>query len=78
MMTGGPPLYRTLVNDGSATRSRLPPGIVRRISSYARPHWRAILFFLATTSVSAAIVVANPLLLKTIIDHGVAPGTPGW
>ncbi|WP_184079879.1 ABC transporter ATP-binding protein [Nocardiopsis mwathae] len=76
-MTGGPPLYRTLVNDGSATRSRLPPGIVRRISSYARPHWRAILFFLATTSVSAAIVVANPLLLKTIIDHGVAPGNTG-
>ncbi|WP_344104231.1 ABC transporter ATP-binding protein [Nocardiopsis rhodophaea] len=73
-MMGGPPLYRTLVNDGSAARTRLPAGIVRRIISYTRPHWRTILFFLVTTSVSAAIVVANPLLLKAIIDHGVAHG----
>ncbi|CAM4118102.1 ABC transporter ATP-binding protein [Nocardiopsis gilva] len=77
MMTGGPPLYRTLVNDGSATRSQLPPGIVRRIVSYARPHWRTILFFLITTSFGAAIVVANPLLLKAIIDRGVAHGNSG-
>ncbi|ASU86341.1 ABC transporter ATP-binding protein [Nocardiopsis gilva YIM 90087] len=76
-MTGGPPLYRTLVNDGSATRSQLPPGIVRRIVSYARPHWRTILFFLITTSFGAAIVVANPLLLKAIIDRGVAHGNSG-
>jgi ATP-binding cassette subfamily B protein len=77
MMSGGPPIYRSLVNDGSAKGSRLPPGTVRRITGYARPHWRSIVLFLLTTSVSAVIVIANPLLLKTIIDHGVARGDSG-
>ncbi|NYI98478.1 ATP-binding cassette subfamily B protein [Streptomonospora nanhaiensis] len=72
MMSGGPPIYRSLVNDGSARRSSLTPGTVRRIVGYARPHWRAILLFLVTTSISSGIVIANPLLLKTIIDEGVA------
>ncbi|MFL1381092.1 MULTISPECIES: ABC transporter ATP-binding protein [unclassified Nocardiopsis] len=73
-MMSGRPSYRALVNDGSARGQELPPGITRRIISYARPHWRAILLFLLVTSVSAAIVVANPLLLKTIIDQGIIPG----
>ena len=73
-MMSGRPSYRALVNDGSARGQELPPGITRRIVSYARPHWRAILLFLFVTSVSAAIVVANPLLLKTIIDQGIVPG----
>nr|WP_046469517.1 ABC transporter ATP-binding protein [Allosalinactinospora lopnorensis] len=73
MMTGGgPPIYRSLVNDGSAKSTSLSPGTVRRIGEYARPHWRSILLFVLVTSVGSAIVVANPLLLKTIIDHGVA------
>ncbi len=70
-MGGGPPIYRALVNDGSAKNSSLPRGTVRRIVGYARPHWRSILLFLAATSVSSAIVIANPLLLKAIIDRGV-------
>ncbi|TQN32368.1 ATP-binding cassette subfamily B protein [Haloactinospora alba] len=72
MMTGGPPVYRALVNDGSAKGASLSPGILRRISGYARPYWRAIALFLLATSVSSAIVVASPLLLKSIIDRGVA------
>ncbi|MFC4867900.1 MULTISPECIES: ABC transporter ATP-binding protein [Streptomonospora] len=71
-MGGGPPIYRSLVNDGSAKRTSLPPGTVRRIADYARPHWRAIVLFLLATSVSSGIVVANPLLLKAIIDRGVS------
>ncbi|MFC4561253.1 ABC transporter ATP-binding protein [Nocardiopsis mangrovi] len=70
-MMGGPPIYRALVNDGATKGTRLPKGTVRRIAGYARPHWRAIALFLLATSVSSSIVVANPLLLKTIIDHGV-------
>ncbi|MBB5435289.1 ATP-binding cassette subfamily B protein [Nocardiopsis composta] len=70
-MMGGPPLYRSLVNDGSSTGTRLSKGLVRRIAGYARPHWRAIALFLVGSSLASAIVVANPLLLKRIIDHGV-------
>ncbi|MBB4933232.1 ATP-binding cassette subfamily B protein [Lipingzhangella halophila] len=78
MMTGGgPPIYRSLVNDGSAKGTSLAPGTVRRILQYTRPHWRAIVFFLVVTSVSSAIVIANPLLLKAIIDEGVAQQDTG-
>ncbi|GAA1453342.1 ABC transporter ATP-binding protein [Nocardiopsis tropica] len=73
-MMSGRPSYRSLVNDGSAKGKQLPPGLTRRIISYARPHWRAILWFLLVTSVGSAIVVANPLLLRAIIDQGILPG----
>ncbi|NYH51269.1 ATP-binding cassette subfamily B protein [Nocardiopsis arvandica] len=73
-MMSGRPSYRALVNDGSAKGQSLPPGITRRIISYARPHWRTILCFLLVTMVGSAIVVANPLLLKAIIDRGIMPG----
>ncbi|PWV57562.1 ATP-binding cassette subfamily B protein [Nocardiopsis sp. L17-MgMaSL7] len=70
----GRPSYRALVNDGSARGQELPPGLTRRVLSYATPHWRQILFFLAVTAVGAAVVVANPLLLRAIIDQGIIPG----
>ncbi len=73
-MMSGRPSYRALVNDGSAKGQSLPPGITRRIVSYARPHWRAILCFLLVTAFGAAIVIANPLLLRAIIDHGILRG----
>lgn len=73
-MMSGRPSYRALVNDGSARGQRLPPGITRRILSYARPHWRAILLFLLVTSIGAGVVVANPLLLRAIIDQGILTG----
>ncbi|MEU1901436.1 ABC transporter ATP-binding protein [Nocardiopsis dassonvillei] len=73
-MMSGRPSYRALVNDGSAKGQSLPPGITRRIISYARPHWRVILCFLLVTTVGAGIVVANPLLLKAIIDRGILTG----
>ncbi|WP_017541496.1 MULTISPECIES: ABC transporter ATP-binding protein [Nocardiopsis] len=68
---GGPPIYRSLVNDGSAAKTTLPKGLARRIVGYARPHWRSIVLFVTGTSLASAIVVANPLLLKQIIDQGV-------
>ncbi|WP_150244839.1 ABC transporter ATP-binding protein [Nocardiopsis quinghaiensis] len=73
-MMSGRPSYRALVNDGSAKGQSLPPGLTRRIISYARPHSRTILCFLLVTMVGSAIVVANPLLLKAIIDRGIMPG----
>ncbi|MEU3230790.1 ABC transporter ATP-binding protein [Nocardiopsis alba] len=73
-MMSGRPSYRALVNDGSARGQELPPGITRRVMSYASPHWRSILLFLMVTAVGAGIVVANPLLLRAIIDQGILPG----
>jgi ATP-binding cassette, subfamily B, bacterial len=60
--------------DGSVTQQKLKPGTVRRIAGYARTYLRELVLFLVLNAVSAAIVVAGPLLLKAIIDRGVVPG----
>ncbi|WP_067488277.1 ABC transporter ATP-binding protein [Actinomadura hibisca] len=60
--------------DGSVLQQKLKPGTVRRIAGYARPYVRELVLFLALNSLAAVIVVANPLLLKAIIDRGIVPG----
>ncbi|GAA4601462.1 ABC transporter ATP-binding protein [Actinoallomurus liliacearum] len=63
--------------DRSVVKERLKAGTVRRIAGYARPYIRELVLFLALNAVAAVIVVANPLLLKTIIDHGIVPHRTG-
>ncbi|WP_243718978.1 ABC transporter ATP-binding protein [Actinomadura sp. KC06] len=60
--------------DGSVTQQKLKPGTVGRIAGYARPYVRELVLFLTLNSFAALIVVANPLLLKAIIDRGILPG----
>ncbi len=62
--------------DRSVTRQKLKPGTVRRIAGYARPYVRELALFLLLNALAAGIVVAGPLLLKSIIDRGVIPGRP--
>ena len=64
---------RSYTRDRSVTQQKLKPGTVRRIASYARPYRVALALFLVVTSVDAAIVVANPLLFRAIIDRGILP-----
>ncbi|MBE1560750.1 ATP-binding cassette subfamily B protein [Nonomuraea africana] len=56
---------------------RLRPGTVRRIASYAKPFGRQITAFLLLVVAGAVIVVANPLLMKAIIDEGILPRREG-
>ncbi|MCO5973742.1 ABC transporter ATP-binding protein [Actinoallomurus soli] len=63
--------------DRSVVKERLKAGTVRRIAGYARPYTRELVLFLALNAVAAVIVVANPLLLKTIIDRGIVPHRTG-
>jgi ATP-binding cassette, subfamily B, bacterial len=68
--------YRTMrsfTRDRSVTHQRLKPGTVRRIASYARPYRVGLTLFLIVTGLDAAIVVANPLLFRAIIDQGILP-----
>ncbi|MBX6382710.1 MAG: ABC transporter ATP-binding protein [Microbispora sp.] len=76
MMNGGYGLQvmRSLRRDSSVVNERLTPGTVRRIAGYARPFRAQIAGFLALVVVDAVIVVANPLLMKAIIDRGIVPG----
>ncbi|WP_084551324.1 MULTISPECIES: ABC transporter ATP-binding protein [Actinomadura] len=60
--------------DSSVTQQKLKPGTVKRIVGYARPYVRELSLFLALNTFASLIVVANPLLLKAIIDRGIVPG----
>ncbi|MFB4280129.1 MULTISPECIES: ABC transporter ATP-binding protein [unclassified Nonomuraea] len=79
MMGGGfgPHVMASLRRDGSVTKQRLRPGTVRRIARYARPYTRQFAVFLALVVAGAVIVIANPLLMKAIIDDGILPKRPG-
>jgi ATP-binding cassette subfamily B protein len=59
--------------DDSVTKQKLKPGTVKRIARYARPYRRELVFFLTLSALDAGIVVANPLLLRKIIDDGIVP-----
>ncbi|GIH94729.1 ABC transporter ATP-binding protein [Planobispora siamensis] len=74
MMGGGfgPQAMRSLRRDSSVTKERLAPGTVRRIARYARPFSRHIAAFLALVVLGSVIVIVNPLLMKAIIDEGIA------
>ncbi|MFJ2032575.1 ABC transporter ATP-binding protein [Streptosporangium sp. NPDC087985] len=79
VMTGGfgPQAMHSLRRDSSVTKERLAPGTVRRIARYARPFSRHIAAFLTLVVVGSGIVIANPLLMKAIIDDGIIPKRPG-
>jgi ATP-binding cassette subfamily B protein len=60
--------------DRSITQKQLNKGTVRRILRFAHPYRRSLYIFLALILADAVLAVANPLILKKIIDQGVAPG----
>jgi ATP-binding cassette subfamily B protein len=70
---GGPNwmTLRSFSRDNSVKDVRLAPGTIRRIIGFARPYRRQVAFFLALVIIDAVLVVATPLLLKTLVDDGV-------
>ncbi|WP_245951283.1 ABC transporter ATP-binding protein [Phytoactinopolyspora halophila] len=65
---------KSFSRDRSVAHRRLARGTTKRILAYARPYSAQIAVFLITTVLSAASAAAVPLLLKVVIDDGVAPG----
>lgn len=68
---------RSLTQDGTVKDRKLAPGTARRVAGYARPFRREIAVFLVLVVIDAAMVVATPLLLKELIDHGITPRNRG-
>lgn len=64
---------RTMVRDQSVLTAELHGDTTRRVLGYAKPYRGLIGVFLTLVVVDAAVVVAVPLLLKDIVDHGVIP-----
>ncbi len=65
---------RSYSRDPKVASARLAPGTWRRVLGYARPYRRLIAGFLALTVLGAASVVVTPLLLRRLVDNGVAEG----
>jgi ATP-binding cassette subfamily B protein len=60
--------------DSSVTDRKLAPGTVRRIIRFAAPYRRDLTIFMILIVFDSLITVLNPLILKRIIDKGVAHG----
>ena len=67
----------SLSRDSAVKERRLAPGTTRRVLGYARPYSRTIAAFLALVVVDATLVVATPLILKSLVDDGVIPRDSG-
>jgi ATP-binding cassette, subfamily B, bacterial len=57
--------------DDSITRQQVKPGTVRRIVPYAKRYRWGLTLLLAVTAIDAVITVAQPLVLRLIIDDGI-------
>jgi ATP-binding cassette subfamily B protein len=77
MSMSGWTAMRSLTRDDSVKDTKLKPGTARRVLRYARPFRREIVLFLVLVVVSAALVVATPLLLKNLVDQGIIPRDRG-
>lgn len=65
--------HRSMTADPSVKEQKLKPGTVKRIFSFAQPYKRSIFLFLITVVIDAVLIVATPLLLRSLIDDGVIP-----
>jgi ATP-binding cassette subfamily B protein len=63
----------SLSRDASVKERRLTPGTTSRVLGYARPYKVAIAWFLGLVVVESVLVVATPLLLRSLIDDGIYP-----
>ncbi|HEX7404573.1 MAG TPA: ABC transporter ATP-binding protein [Candidatus Nanopelagicaceae bacterium] len=62
---------RSMTRDPSVKNQKLKPGTIGRIFTFARPYQWQITFFLVTVVIDAVLVIATPLLLRRLVDHGV-------
>ncbi|MEI6763118.1 MAG: ABC transporter ATP-binding protein [Actinomycetes bacterium] len=63
----------SLTKDQSVKEVKLKAGTVGRILSFAKPYKVELFIFLIAVVIDATLVVATPLLLRTLIDKGVVP-----
>jgi len=61
-------------SDQSVKNQKLKAGTLKRILSFAKPYRKYLIVFLVTVVIDAVLVVATPLLLRSLVDQGVVPG----
>jgi len=70
-------MYRSMTQDQSVKNTKLKPGTLKRIISFASPYKKDVTFFLLTVIIDAILVITTPLLLSRLIDDGVIPKNGG-
>ena len=65
---------RSMSSDQSVKHQKLKSGTLKRIFSFAAPYRKYLVIFIGTVIVDAILVVATPLLLRSLVDDGVVPG----
>lgn len=74
-MNGGAPAewrsMRSFRRDPAVAQAHLAPGTVPRIIRFASPYRRSLVLLAVLVTLDAATTVANPLLLRAIIDQGI-------
>ncbi len=73
-MQQGWQVMRSMSRDSSVKDQTLAEGTTKRVMSYARPYRGRIAAFLVLVVIDAVLVVATPLILKSLVDDGVVPG----
>ena len=63
---------RSMTQDGSVKNQKLKAGTFARIVEFAKPYKAALAIFIITVIFDAMLMVATPLLLRRLIDDGVA------
>jgi ATP-binding cassette, subfamily B, bacterial len=67
---------RSMSSDQSVKHQKLKAGTLKRIFSFALPYRKFLVIFIFTVIIDAILVVATPLLLRSLVDEGVIPGHP--
>jgi ATP-binding cassette subfamily B protein len=68
---------RSLRTDRSVVDQKLTRRTLRRVFGFAKPHSRLLVAFVALVVVDAALVVVNPLLVKSLLDNGIVKHDAG-
>ena len=63
---------RSLRRDRSVLQHRVKKGTARRMLTFAVPYRKILAVFLPVVVVDAAIAAVNPLILRSLIDNGIA------
>ena len=63
-------------SDQSVKHQKLKAGTLKRIFSFALPYRKFLAIFIFTVVIDAILIVATPLLLRSLVDDGVIPGRP--
>lgn len=69
--------YRALTQDRSVVQRKINALTWRRVLTYAVPYSRQVAIFLLLLIASSALVIAQPLLFKRIVDQGISAGNVG-